>query len=198
MDARVYSRDEVQAILARAIERQAGDGLTHIELLAVAREAGIAPELVANAARELVAQREEDARRARAYAAARAALTRAFANHAFSYLVVIGFLLAVNVLTSTAYLWFVWPALAWGVAIAFHARAAFAPSDEAMARVARAISLRAAREEKKLVRVAAEPSATVARAVATDEAAADEAAAEAEAEADAHAAAAPRARPMQR
>lgn len=44
-----------------------------------------------------------------------------FKRHLFTYVVIIGFLAAINLLTSREYLWFLWPALGWGIGIAFHA-----------------------------------------------------------------------------
>jgi hypothetical protein len=128
----VYTRDEVNAILARAIERQYGDHMTHDDLLATAREAGVSMVAVEAARRELLHQvgSSETTRRARER------MRRAFYDHAFTYAVVISFLLMVNLISSRGYLWAVWPALAWAVGLAFHARAALWPSDERLARFA--------------------------------------------------------------
>ena len=43
-----------------------------------------------------------------------------FYNHLIVYLIVIGALAAINLLTNREHLWFLWPALGWGVAILFH------------------------------------------------------------------------------
>lgn len=48
-----------------------------------------------------------------------------FRAHLASYLVIMGFLLVINLLTSPGYLWVVWPALGWGIGLAFHAMEAF-------------------------------------------------------------------------
>ena len=42
-----------------------------------------------------------------------------FRSHLVSYLVIMGFLLVLNILT-TSYLWVIWPALGWGLGLAFH------------------------------------------------------------------------------
>jgi hypothetical protein len=118
-----FSRDEAHAILDRAIERSHEGALTYDELVATARELGIPAASVERAALEIADERTGAIRAERQ----RAARRRGLANHGFSYAVIIGMLAVVNVLTSTAYLWFVWPALAWGVALAFHARAALMP-----------------------------------------------------------------------
>lgn len=46
---------------------------------------------------------------------------RAFYGHLFSFLAIMLFLLVLNLLTSPGYLWVVWPALGWGIGLAFHA-----------------------------------------------------------------------------
>jgi hypothetical protein len=43
-----------------------------------------------------------------------------FRQHAFIYVMVIGGLAAVNLLTSPGYLWFVWPLGGWGIGLLSH------------------------------------------------------------------------------
>ena len=43
-----------------------------------------------------------------------------FHAHLVTYLVINGFLLAINLLTSPGDLWVVWPVMGWGVGILFH------------------------------------------------------------------------------
>lgn len=45
---------------------------------------------------------------------------KGFYLHCGQYVVVIAALAAINLITSPRYLWFVWPALGWGVGIIFH------------------------------------------------------------------------------
>ena len=58
----------------------------------------------------------------------------AFFLHLATYVVVIGGLAGLNMLTDSRKLWFVWPALAWGIGLAVHAVNVFltpaAPSSE--------------------------------------------------------------------
>ncbi len=65
MPERHYSREELQAILARAIERQAksagSDGLSHAQLLETAHEVGLLPAEVAAAVAEVDRGRARDA-----------------------------------------------------------------------------------------------------------------------------------------
>jgi hypothetical protein len=44
-----------------------------------------------------------------------------FYGNLTSYCLVIPFLAVLNILTAPGYLWFLWPALGWGIGIAFHA-----------------------------------------------------------------------------
>ena len=48
-----------------------------------------------------------------------------FYVHLVVYLVVIGALLIVNLLTGPEYLWFIWPAMGWGIALLVHGASAF-------------------------------------------------------------------------
>ncbi len=150
---RDYTREEVHAILARAIERQHGELTTHAELLETAREAGVSLVAVEAAVRDIGSERAAQARAGQA----RERYRSAFFNHFFAYAVVIGFLCTVNLLTSTAYFWFVWPALAWAVGLAFHARASLFPSDERIAKLNARIARRNHTREKHQ-RVSPEPS----------------------------------------
>ena len=50
---------------------------------------------------------------------------KAFYVHLAQYVVVIGVLAAVNLIGSPHYLWFLWPALGWGLGVAAHGAAVF-------------------------------------------------------------------------
>src|SRR5262249_15070002 len=55
-----------------------------------------------------------------ALAFARVRKLKGFYFHVCQYVVIIGFLAAVNLLTYPRYLWFVWAALGWGLGLAMH------------------------------------------------------------------------------
>lgn len=60
MADRTYTKAEVDAILARALEREhARDGLTHQELVETAREIGVGSEAIERAASEVMSERRE-------------------------------------------------------------------------------------------------------------------------------------------
>jgi len=144
---RTYSREEVQAILSRALEGAAarGDDLTHEDLVAVGRELGIESAAIEAAAAGIGDQVaiekavETRVRRSR----------RGFVNHLFSYVIVNAALLAMNLFAGGP-IWFVWPLIGWGIGIAFHARAALFPDREHLAVKARKrLEQDRAREEKQ-------------------------------------------------
>jgi hypothetical protein len=49
-----------------------------------------------------------------------------FINHLVMYVLVIGALVIVNLLTSRQHIWFVWPMFGWGIAILMHGLGVFA------------------------------------------------------------------------
>ena len=134
MADRVYTKDEADAILARAIELQGrGEPASHAELLATAREIGVGPEALEKAAAEVLAGRRDD----QALRARRALRWRGFFGHLVPFVgvgVLLGF---VNVVTG-GFPWAVIPMLAWGVGLASHLFAVAVPDEEELRlRVAR-------------------------------------------------------------
>jgi hypothetical protein len=136
-DERRYDEREVRAILERALLHDHSDGLTHGDLLAAAREAGISGEAVEKAALEVDGWRAEELARARILARRR----EGFFSHLWVFIGVQLFLLAINLVTSPRYLWFVFPLLGWGLGLFIVARFALSKtvSERALSReVARA------------------------------------------------------------
>jgi hypothetical protein len=126
MAERVYSKEEVDAILARAFELQGhGEATSHAELLATAREIGVGPETLEKAAAEVLARQRDD----QALRALRARRWRGFYAHLVPYLSV-GILLGfINVLTG-GFPWAVIPMLGWGIGLASHLLAVALPDEE--------------------------------------------------------------------
>ena len=48
-----------------------------------------------------------------------------FINHLVTYVLVIGALVIVNLLTSRQHIWFIWPMFGWGIAILIHGLGTF-------------------------------------------------------------------------
>jgi hypothetical protein len=130
---RLYTQDEVNAILSRAVERQQPDAeLTLDEIVAAAREAGLSAEAVERAAHEL--DEDRDARALEQRGKKRA--TRAWVAHLVTYASIVSFLVLVNVMTTHVW-WAQWPALGWGLALLIHTLAFFLGDAEEKARKAR-------------------------------------------------------------
>jgi hypothetical protein len=154
-DERRYSEREVRAILDRALDHESG-GLTHGDLLAAAHEAGISSEAVEKAALELDGLHAQDEARERILARRRSA----FFSHLWAFIAVQLFLLALNLLTSPDYLWFVFPLLGWSLGLFFAARHGLSKevSDHAVSReLARA--QRAPFARRRVAPAIAQPSA---------------------------------------
>jgi hypothetical protein len=116
MADRRYTREEVDAILGRALGAQKDEGgMSHDELVAAAREIGVKPEDIDRAAAEVA----EGKRLERETVAYRRRQWKGFLSHFVSYALVIAFLVFVNLMTSGT-LWVLWPAAGWGLGLAFH------------------------------------------------------------------------------
>jgi hypothetical protein len=141
-DERRYSREEMNAILTRALEQTAGDHVTHAELLELARELGVPADAIQAATAEVDAQRSDQPilRRWR-----RKAL-RGFLIHTVAYLLstaTFALLLATSgetVIPAVAIM------LLWGIGLASHGLAAFLPDEH------RIIERHWERERKRLAK----------------------------------------------
>jgi hypothetical protein len=144
---RIYSDEDVKAILGRALDRQRAaqpEGLSHEELLAVARDAGIPLDAVEAAAADHIGGRDAEAEAL----AVRKERASDFRIHLFTYIPVIAFLIFVNLMTSH-YPWVLWPALGWGLALVLHARFAIYPTDVEIAHDVEARQRQRRRAEEK-------------------------------------------------
>jgi hypothetical protein len=125
---RVFTQEEVNSILSRAVERQSpsAGGLTYEELLDTARQAGISVEAIDAAASEvesgLSITREDE--HVRSELAARTwRERRGFAIHLTVYAMVMALLGAINWQTwheGDRVLWVLYPLLGWGIGLAAH------------------------------------------------------------------------------
>jgi hypothetical protein len=142
--SRSYSRDEVQAILANAVERQHGQGdrLTHDELVAIGKELGVSREAIDLAAAgvgdDLEVQRQVRARVQ--------GLRRGFLYHFVPFILVNLFLGAINLLTTPEFPWFLFPLLGWAIGLGSHAIVALAPNRD---KIERQVRRRIEREREK-------------------------------------------------
>lgn len=117
MADRRYTREEVDAILGRALSANKDDagGMSHDELVAAAREVGVEPGAIERAAHEVM----EGRRLEQEVADYKRRQWKGFVSHLASYVLVIAFLVFVNFMTAST-LWVLWPAAGWGLGLAFH------------------------------------------------------------------------------
>ncbi len=140
-----YTREEMDAILKRAIEREQAksEGISRDELIAAAAEVGIAPEEVEAAARELDAKKAENAagdqKRRESLAVVdenRARAIRRFWRQAVTYAGLSLFFFAMNLQTHAR--WWIWAVLGMGLSLSFRAAKTFFgehdASDDGMSR----------------------------------------------------------------
>jgi len=122
LSARQYSKDEVDRIIRRALKMKKEDSVTHQELIDTAKEFGIDSQTLEAAIKEdregyqKLKARKKRLRRRKAR----------FHRHLWSYIIVIGGLLLINAMTPGPW-WFQWPALGWGIGLAFNFKAAYFP-----------------------------------------------------------------------
>jgi 2TM domain len=145
--SRSYSRDEVQAILASAVERQHGQGdqLTHDELVAIGKELGVSREAielaVSGVGDDLEVQRQVRVRVQ--------GMRRAFLYHLVPFILVNLFLATLNQMTGGPP-WFLFPLLGWLIGLGSHAIVALSPDrDKIEAQVRRRIEREREKQRRK-------------------------------------------------
>ena len=123
-----YSNDEFDRIIRRALKLKKKNSISHQELVDTAKEFGIDPRTLDAAIKEEKEQFEKERSRQTRLLRRKAR----FHRHFWSYLIVIGALLLINLLTPGPW-WFQWPALGWGIGLAFNFKAAYFPEHKDMA-----------------------------------------------------------------
>lgn len=135
----------MEAILGRALEREhRGGELTHEDLVATAREVGIASEAIETAAAEVLAERTEQLELRQL----RREQWRRFVAHLIPYIIINGFLVTLNFLT-THFPWALFPAFGWGIGLAFHFTGVLLPNRQ---RQLRRLERRRDRERRRALR----------------------------------------------
>lgn len=137
MAEKLYSKQEVDRILRRAMEASSnkGDTLTESEVMRIAEELNIDQNQVRIAMREdaSVTQFEN------AKIMWRRKKKREFYQHLSSYVIINGFLVGLNVVMSGGIGWAVFPILGWGIGLTFDFIESFFPSEEKVEKGARKI-----------------------------------------------------------
>ena len=142
---RRYTREEMQEILRRALDRQSSRGeITHDEMVDAAREVGIDVDSIEHAAHELDAHR--------ASADQEAEITRrrerGFYRSLAVYGVVNAALFALDMLTAGGQWWFA-VAIIWGIFVALHGLSVFMPRHESPEERQRRLELRVRQEARR-------------------------------------------------
>jgi hypothetical protein len=128
LSSKQYSKDEVDRIIRRALKLKKDDSISHQELIDTAREFGIDPQTLEIA----IEEDKEEFEKERARKIRMLRRKARFYRHLWSYLIVIGALLTINIMTPGPW-WFQWPALGWGIGLAFNFKAAYFPVQKDMA-----------------------------------------------------------------
>jgi hypothetical protein len=130
MSERRYSREEVDAILGRVVERErTADDLSHDQLVAVAQEVGLSAASIERAIAEISSERRDHDELVQL----RRNDWRGFLHHLIPYLCVCGLLVMINVLT-TSFPWSLFPILGWGIGILSHLLAVAMPNRDNLER----------------------------------------------------------------
>ena len=127
ISSKQYSKDEVDRIIRRALKLTKNDSINHQELIDTAKEFGIDPQTLETAIEEDREEFEKERNRKTRLLRCKAR----FHRHLWSYLIVIGALLIINVVTPGPW-WFQWPALGWGIGLAFNFKTAYFPVQKDM------------------------------------------------------------------
>jgi len=120
-----YSSDDINRIIRRALKIKQNDSITHEDLLNTAKELGLDSQTIENA----VEQEMRDHEKTRTQESKAKHRKAGFHRHKWSYIIAIGGLLLINIFTPGPW-WFQWPAIGWGIGLAFHYRAAYIPYEK--------------------------------------------------------------------
>jgi hypothetical protein len=139
MNPKRYSDEEAREILKRAVDFQQNDDFeyTRDQLLDMGREMGLSQDAIVKAEQAYLAKRGIESPvvpkstpspalttfefpvEADEFAFRRHRLQE-FREHLYAYSIVMGFLFLINLFTGIDDFWVVYPALGWGIGIAFH------------------------------------------------------------------------------
>lgn len=131
-----YSEDEVSRLIKRALKgANHSDTISHEELLDIAEKSGVSPEEMRRVLDEEESSYELDEAKVRWIKRHRAD----FHNHLRTYVIVNGSLIMLNLVTTgfRGYFWALWPIMAWGIGLLFHASDTYFVSDEKIEKGAR-------------------------------------------------------------
>ena len=120
--SRQYDNDEVNRIIRRALKLKNDDTISHQDLIETAKQIGLDPAIVETA----IKQEQREFKKERIHKARLKRRKAAFYRHLSSYIIVNGALLLMNTFSPGSW-WFQWPAIGWGIGLAFHFKAIYSP-----------------------------------------------------------------------
>jgi hypothetical protein len=136
MSEKLYSKEEVDRILRRAIDASPSysGSVTEAELLRIANELNIDPSQVRKAMNEDVALNEFENAKAVWLKRKRSS----FYEHLTAYIIVNAFLVGIDYMTP-GISWSIFPILGWGIGLAFDFVESFFPSEQKIEKGARSL-----------------------------------------------------------
>jgi hypothetical protein len=117
-----YNEEEVDRIIRRALKIKKIGTTSHQDLVGIAHEIGLDPHVIEAAIKEDRKEQEKE----RIWKKRLRKRKAGFTQHLYSYIIVIGALMIINVLSPGPW-WFQWPALGWGIGLAFHYKSVLFP-----------------------------------------------------------------------
>ncbi|MCP6760359.1 MAG: 2TM domain-containing protein [Fischerella sp. CENA71] len=111
-----YDSEDIQQILQMALAQKQEGEFSREQLVEMACELNISPQMLEKAEQKWLTQRSEQHRR-RAFNNFR---RKGFSAHLISFLAVNSFLILLNLFTSPSYFWAVFPLLGWSLGLFFH------------------------------------------------------------------------------
>ncbi len=111
-----YDSEDIQQILQMALAQKQEGEFSQEQLLEMASELNISPQMLEKAEEQWLTQRSEQRQR-RAFNNFR---RQGFSKHLISFVAVNSFLILLNLFTSPSYFWAIFPLLGWGLGLFFH------------------------------------------------------------------------------
>ncbi|MBC8102721.1 MAG: 2TM domain-containing protein [Cytophagales bacterium] len=127
-----FQQEEAEQILREAVRREVQQApvasgmsaVSHERLLAMAGELGISPDALEAVLRDRAMQAQREQEEATTQQLRREFITQrraGFLPHLYTFVGVMALLLAINLMTTPGYAWFLWPLLVWGLGLYLHA-----------------------------------------------------------------------------
>ncbi|AFY32647.1 2TM domain-containing protein [Calothrix sp. PCC 7507] len=125
-----YNSEQMQQILQKAFARQQQGEVSRQQIIEIASELGVSSESLQAAEQEWLIQEIEVKKRQKFHSQRRGE----FKSHLIAFIGVNGFLIVLNLLTSPAYFWAIFPILGWGLGLFFDAVKAYKTNGESYER----------------------------------------------------------------